>query len=162
LVASPQSSIATTPNRQATICIIYYLKGMYLLLLQLGETNSMQLIGYFNLNYSSCPNTCKFIAGCCYSLGSGAVSWSSQKQKKVADSFYAKYIALHNTSYKAIFLCQLLSSINLLSYSPTMLFCDNNTALHIIEDHIWLFCIKHIHVKYHYMCELIADRQLTI
>lgn len=148
---------------EAAIRVVRYLKGTRLLTLQLGGTTPVKLIGYSDSDYANCPISSKSIGGYCYSLGSGAVSWSSQKQKTVTDSScYAEYIALHDASHEAVFLRQLLSGVNLLPPSPTPLFCDNDAASQLTEDHIWHSRVKHIRVKYHYTRELVADGQLVV
>ena len=148
---------------EAAIRVVRYLKGTRLLTLQLGGTTPVKLIGYSDSDYANCPVSSKSIGGYCYSLGSGAVSWSSRKQKTVADSScYAEYIALHDASHEAVFLRQLLSGVNLLPPSPTPLFCDNDAASQLTEDHIWHSRVKHIRVKYHYTRELVADGQLIV
>jgi len=91
------------------------------------------------------------------------ISWSSRKQKTVADSScYAEYIALHNASHEAVFLRQLLSGVGLSPHLPTPLYCDNDAASQLTEDHIWHPHVKHIRLKYHYIRELVADRELVV
>ena len=84
------------------------------------------------------------------------ISWSSQKQKTVADlSCYPEYITLHDSSHKVIFLRQLLKGLQLLPNGPMQLPCDNDNdatscLTGLTEDHVWHCHTKHIWVKYHY------------
>ena len=97
------------------------------------------------------------------SLGSGMVSWSSRKQKTVADSScYAEYIALHDASHEVVFLRQLLDGLRSLPVGPTCLLCGNNAASRLAEDHVWHSHTKHIHVKYHYTCELVLTGECSV
>jgi hypothetical protein len=96
-------------------------------------------------------------------LGSGMISWSSRKQRTVADSScYAEYIALHEVSHEAIFLRQLLNGLHLLPPTTTPLYCNNNAASLLMEDHMWHSRVKHIHVKYHYIQDQVSDGKISI
>ena len=91
------------------------------------------------------------------------ISWSSRKQTTVADSScYAEYIALHNAAHKVIFLRQLLEGLRLLPSGATQLFCNNDAASRLSEDHVWHSHTKHIRVKYHYTRELVPAGNVAI
>jgi hypothetical protein len=147
----------------AAIRVLRYLKGSRLLSLVLGGTNPLRLLGYSDSDYANCADTSRSIGGYCYTLGSGMVSWSSRKQRTVADSScYAEYIALHEASHEAIFLRQLLHGLDLLSPSSTPLYCDNDAASLLTEDHMWHSRVKHIRVKYHYIRDQVSDGEISI
>ena len=153
----------TPEHWEAGIRVIRYLKGTHTLGLSLGGHNPINLIGYSDSDYANCPDTSHSIGGYCFTIGSGMVSWGSRKQHVIADSScYAEYIALHEVSHEATFLCQLLSGLDLLPPGPTTLFCDNDAASKLTEDHMWHSHVKHIRVKYHYICEQVANGDLTI
>ena len=108
-------------------------------------------------------DTSRSVGGYCFTLGSGMISWSSRKQKTVADSScYAEYITLHDASHKVVFLRQLLNRLHLLPTGPTHLLCDNDAASRLAEDHIWHSHTKHIRVKYHYVRELVLAGKCSI
>ena len=95
-------------------------------------------------NVSCCSHTPQYFLHCelpphfSIMLGSDMVSWSSRKQKMVADSAcYAEYIALHEASHEVIFLWQLLDGLHCLPSGATQLLCNNNAASCLLEDHIW-------------------------
>jgi hypothetical protein len=91
------------------------------------------------------------------------MSWSSKKQPTVADSScYAEYIALHDASHEAVFLRQLLDGLRFLPSGATTLFCDNDAASRLSEDHIWHSHTKHIRVKYHYTRELVLAGDISV
>ena len=147
----------------ATIRVVRYLKGTRTLCLVLGGTTSMRLLGYSDSDYANCPDTSRSISGYCFTLGSGMISWSSRKQKTVADSScYAEYIALHEAAHEAIFLRQLLSGLHILPSGTTPLHCDNDAASKLAEDHVWHSRTKHIRVKYHYIREQVLTGDLNV
>ena len=148
---------------EAGIRVLRYLKGTRLLNLVLGGTNTMRLVGYSDSDYANCPDTSRSIGGYCYNLGSGSISWSSRKQHTVADSScYAEYIALHEASHEMVFLRELLSGLQLLPSGATQLYCDNDAASRLSEDHVWHSRVKHIRVKYHYVREQVLSGEVKI
>ena len=82
---------------QAAVRIVWYLKGTRKMGLVLGGSSpSLSLIGYCDSDYANNPGAeeRRSAAGYCFSLGSSAVSWSSKKQKMIADSTCAaEYMA---------------------------------------------------------------------
>ena len=120
-------------------------------------------MGHSDSDYANCVVTSRSIGGYCFSLGSGAISWSSKKQTTVADSScYAEYIALHDAGHEVSFLRQLLTNLQFLPSSPTQLFCDNDAATQLSEDHVWHSHTKHIRVKYHYIRELVLNGEAKV
>jgi hypothetical protein len=121
------------------------------------------LVGYSDSDYANCPSSSKSIGGYCFTLGSGVISWASRKQKTVANSScYAEYIALHEASHEIVFLRELMPHLLHPITSPTTLYCDNNAASQLAEDHVWHAHVKHIRVKYHYIRELVANSELSV
>jgi hypothetical protein len=82
---------------QAAIRVVRYLKEMQDLALHLGgSTITPTLMGYSDSDYAnnSGADGRKSISGHCFTLGSGVISWSSKKQKTIADSTCAaEYMA---------------------------------------------------------------------
>jgi hypothetical protein len=145
----------------AAIKVLCYLKGTHTLALKLGGSDTHHLVGFTDSDYANCPDTSCSIGGYCFSLGSGMISWSSRKQRTVADSScYAEYIALHEASHEAIFLRELLNGVGLLPSDPTPIHCDNDAASILSEDHVWHPRVKHIRVKYHHVRELVSDGEI--
>jgi len=62
----------------AVLCILHYLKGTCTLRLILGGLMSNALAGFSDLDYANCPDTSCSVAGYCFNLGSGAISWRSK------------------------------------------------------------------------------------
>lgn len=147
----------------AAIRLLCYLKGTHSHVLVLGGKKPLNLSGYSNSDYANCLDTSRSVGGYCFTLGSGMVSWSSRKQKTIADSScYAEYIALHEAPHEIVFLHQLLEGLHFLPSGATQLLCDNNAASHLSEDHIWHSHTKHIRVKYHYIQELVSAGDVSI
>jgi hypothetical protein len=81
----------------------------------------------------------------------------------VADSScYTEYIALHEASYEAIFLRQLLDGLGFLPEEPTPLFCDNDAASRLAEDQTGHPSVKHIRVKFHSVRQLVEEEEFKV
>jgi hypothetical protein len=84
---------------EAAIHVVQYLKGTRTLGLTLGGSNNLELIGYSDSDYANCIKTSRSVAGYCFTLGLGMISWHSRKGQTVADSTcYAEYMALHEAA----------------------------------------------------------------
>jgi hypothetical protein len=153
----------TPEHWSAALRIVRYLKGTRTMGLTLGGTNTLRLIGYSDSDYANCPVTSHSISGNCFNLGSSAISWMSKKQRIVADSScYAEYIALHDSSHEVAFLHELLTGLRFAPPTATPLLCDNDAARHLAKDHVSHPNVKHIHVKFHHICELVEDGTVAL
>ena len=93
---------------QATVRIIRYLKGTQEFGLVLGGSSpSPSLIGYCDSDYANDPGVDgrRSVAGYCITLGSGVVSWSSKKQRTIADSTCAtEYMAVSEAGRELVWM----------------------------------------------------------
>ena len=148
---------------EAAIRVLRYLKSTRTYALTIGGQKPMSLSGYSDSDYANCIDTSRSIGGYCFTLGTGMISWSSRKQPTVADSScYAEYIALHGAAHEAVFLRQLLEGLKVLPAGASKVFCDNDAASRLAEDHVWHSHTKHIRVKYHYTRELVLNGDVTV
>jgi len=153
----------TTEHWKAAVRVLRYLKGTRNLTLHLGGTQALNLTGFSNSDYANCINTSRSIGGYCFSLGGSTVSWSSRKQRTVADSScYAEYIALSEASQEAIFLRMLLEGVKFPDKKPSHLYCDNDAAIKLAEDQVWHSKGKHIRVKYHYVRDQVLAKEIKV
>ena len=49
-----------------------------------------------------------------------------------------------------------------LSPTPTTLYCDNQAVLHLASKDNYHAHTKHIDIRYHFICQTIADKQITM
>lgn len=147
----------------AAIRVVRYLKGTRLFSLELGGTNQIRPMGFSDSDYANCPDTSRSVGGYCFTLGSGMISWTSHKQQHTADSScYAEYIAIHNASHEVLFLRQFLEGLNMPIPDATPLYCDNDAARQLTEDHRWHAKIKHFRVHYHSSRDLVNNNEMIV
>ena len=73
------------------------------------RSDGVRLIGFTDSYWAGSVADRKSTSGCCFSLGSGAVSWFSRKQKSVAlISVKTKCMAASQASCEALWLHKLL------------------------------------------------------
>ena len=147
----------------ATICIVRYLKGTWLLALTLGGDPDLELVGFSDSSYADCPDTTHSTMGYFFSVGGAVFSWSSCHQKTVTNSSCeAEYVALSEVSCEALWLCRSLRKVQFLKSHPTILLCDNNGAKSLSSDPTHHSCSKHIDVCHHFVCEHVEDGSLNV
>ena len=70
---------------------------------------SVQLAGFRDANWAGCVEDWKSTSGCCFSIGSGFVSWFSRKKNSVAlSSVEAEYMAASMAACEGMWLRKLL------------------------------------------------------
>ncbi len=141
-----------------THTVVRYLKGTRDLKLVLRGTNEIKLTGFTDLDWANCLDTRRSVGGYAFSLRSGIISWSCQKQKTVASSSCeAEYTAAYESCKEAIWLCALLKGIDLPPPDPTTILCNNNAAINLSEDPSLHQRVKHVDIKYHFLCEQVQS-----
>jgi len=109
------------------------------------------------------PDSSCSISAHCFSLGSGTISWAARKQQMIAQSTcHAEYIATAKSCCEAMWLCMLTAEIRLDQLYPTPLLTNNKAALALSKDSCFHACTKHIHIKYHYICECIENGEIHV
>jgi hypothetical protein len=89
--------------------ILRYLKGTIEYGLQYLQGDQAKLLGYTDSDWAGSAIDRKSTSGCCFSLGSGVISWYNRKQKSVAlSSAEAEYMAASQASCEAIWLRKIL------------------------------------------------------
>ena len=83
-------------------------------------------MGHSDSDWAGDIDTRRSTTGYCFSLGSGAISWSSKKQPTVAlSSTEAEYRAACSTATEAVWLRRLLQVLCAPQSSSTLNWCDN-------------------------------------
>jgi len=106
-------------------------------------------MGYMDSDWTNDPDQRRSISGYIFTLGGGAVSWSSKKQQTVAaSSCEAEYMAAGHCTKEALWLRSLLSGLEIASLGPTVLHCDNQGTISLTKDTSYHARSKHIDVTH--------------
>ena len=89
--------------------MLHYLAGTVDFGLDYRKSDGIRLVGFTNSDWVGSVGDRKSTFGCCFSLGSAAMSWFSRKQKSVAlSSAEAEYMAASQATCEALWLRKLL------------------------------------------------------
>ncbi|KNZ71737.1 Copia protein [Termitomyces sp. J132] len=72
-------------------------------------------------------------------------------------------MAAFESTQECIWLCTLLKGIgyNVIA-KPTPILCDNNAAIKLLEDPTLHSQVKHVDIKYHFLCECAQSNKISI
>jgi hypothetical protein len=98
----------------------------------------------------------KSTSGCCFNLGSAMISWQSRKQSSIAlSTTEVEYIAACSSSCEATWLRKLLKGLFDLEMEATVILCDNQSCIKMIENPVFHDKSKHIEIRYHYIRDIV-------
>ena len=107
-----------------------YLKGTVEHELKYDANPKTNLEGYVDSDWASSAIDRKSTSGCCFSMGSGVISWFSKKKSRVAlSTAKAEYVTACSSSREAVWLRKLLSDLFDLQLDATCIHCDNQSCL---------------------------------
>lgn len=145
------------PRRQhmdAVTRILRYLKGSPGRGIWMRNNGHHSISAYTDADWAGCPVDRKSTSGYCIFVGGNLVTWKSKKQNVVArSSAEAEYRAMATTTSEIIWLRVLLKNLGFGSSQPTILYCDNQAAMHIASNPVFHERTKHIEVDCHFVRE---------
>jgi hypothetical protein len=143
--------------------VMRYLKGTLDCGLNYDGDHDFTLSGYTNVDRAGSVSNRKITSGCCFSLGSYMILWQSRKQSSISlSTIEAKYIVVCSASCEAIWLRKLLTSLFDLDMEATTILCDNQSFIKMTENHVFHDRMKHIEIRYHYICDMVQRRALKL
>jgi hypothetical protein len=121
------------------------------------------LVGFTDSDWVGDPDDWKSTAGHVFNLNSGLVTWACKKQHAIAlSSTEAEYQVTVNASQEALWLRQILSEFGFQHQHPTILWCDNQSAIKLAKDPIQHQHSKHIELHMHFIRKLIHDQVIEV
>lgn len=138
--------------------IFRYLKGTADLGILYKKGANSSLIGFSDSDYAGDLDDRKSTSGFVFMMGSGAISWSSKKQQIVTlSTTEAEFVAAASSSCQAIWLQRLLEVLHNQQQGPTLIHCDNVSAIKLSKNPVMHGKSKHIDVRYHFLRDLCKD-----
>ena len=142
-----------------------YLQGTKDYMLMYRQTNSLEVISYFDLNFAGCVDSYKSSYGYIFKLVDGALSWRSAKQTLTATStMEAEFVSCFEASSHGVWLKSFISGLRIVDSisRPLKLYCDNSTAVLMAKNNKSGSRSKHIDIKYLAIRERVKEEKLVI
>ncbi|CAI7806588.1 unnamed protein product [Closterium sp. NIES-54] len=122
----------------------------------------MLLTCYTDASFNSVKADGTSIGGYVCLFGGGAVSWRRKKQNEVGlSSCETEYMALHHGAKEVVWLRRLLEKIGVCQKEPTLIFCDNESAMKLAKNACLHGLTKHIRPKWHWVSRLL-DKEVRL
>lgn len=122
------------------------------------HADSLMPLGYTDSDFQADRDEKKSTSGYVFTLGGGAVSWRSAKQRCIADStMEAEYVAASEASKEAVWFKNYLMDLDVVPGLPKsiIVYCDNSGAVANSKEPRTHKATKHIERKYHVIREIV-------
>jgi hypothetical protein len=134
--------------------------------LRFKKQGSIKLTCYVDASHIHYEEDSKGHFGYAFSLGEGDACFyaRSQKMKIItpAGSTETEYVALYEAATEVVFLRNLLEDIGFEQESPTIVYEDNKSTIHMVNGNGKFHKQKHINVKYHYSRDLVTRKIIQV
>ncbi|KAJ4765650.1 Retroelement pol polyprotein-like [Rhynchospora pubera] len=142
----------------AALRVMRYLKANPGQGILLRADSKLQLNGYCDSDWASCPTTQRSLTGYFVMLGGSPVPWKTKKQPTVScSSAEAEYRSMTNATCELLWLKSFLQSLGVVHDRPMNLYCDSQAALHIATNPVFHERTKHIELDCHFVRDWIKD-----
>ena len=128
--------------------VMRYLKGTLDCGLRYTADSEFRSCGYIDSDWARSVKDRKRTLGCCFSLGSSAISWLNRKQTSVSlSTTEAEYIVACSACSKAVWLRKLLARLFNTEMDATEIYCDNQSCIKLTENLMFHDKSKNIEIK---------------
>jgi len=144
--------------------VLRYLKGTINCGLMYNDEFDVQLAGFSDSDWTGNPDDRRSTTGYAFNLGYGVVSWSSKKQPTVSliSSTKFEYKAMSSATCEAIWLRRILEDVGAKPEEPTILYCDNQSAIKLTHNLVYHARFKHIEPQHHFVREKIESKEIDL
>lgn len=145
--------------------VLRYIKGTMDYKLIFSQNNEeKRVFGYCDSDWASDVNSRKSCSGYVYMFQGAAVSWCSKRQSTVAlSTMEAEYMSLATATQEAMWLRYLEFELHRdVGTSPTIIYCDNQSAIKFAGTESYCARSKHIDIRYHFLREKVAKKEIEV
>ncbi|QRW26323.1 Gag-Pol polyprotein/retrotransposon [Rhizoctonia solani] len=157
---------AANPGKEhwsALLQVLRYLQATKDLGIVYDSSKNSELIGFVDADYAGDPHTSRSTTGWTFILAGGAIAWSLRKQPTISlSSTEAKYVAAASAAREILWIRSFLSELGFLTNGPTALLTNNQSSIALAKNPSNHQNTKHIRVKYHFIRELIAFKEIEL
>ncbi|RVW22327.1 Retrovirus-related Pol polyprotein from transposon TNT 1-94 [Vitis vinifera] len=158
------SRFLSNPRRhhwEAVKWIMRYLRGTSKLKLTFGSGKPI-LVGYTDSDMAGDVDNRRSTSGYLMTFSGGAVSWQSRLQKCVAlSTTEAEYIAAAEACKELLWMKCFMQELGF-KQQRYVVYCDNQSAIHLSKNSTYHARSKHIDMRYHWMRDALNDNLFEI
>lgn len=119
-----------------------------------------ELIGFADADWAGDALDRKSTSGFMVKLFEATVSWTTRKQRTVAlSSTEAELVSLCELTCDLLWVIKILSDLDVTINFPVTLYEDNQSCIRATLSNNLNKRLKHMEVKYHFVCDLIKKKQ---
>ncbi len=155
----------TTIHMKVAINVIKYLKGTaghgLVFKANAGNGTAPKVVAYGDADWAGDKTTRKSTTGTVITLNGNIVYWSTKKQQSVSRSTTeAEYVALANTTADCLWVRNWLTEVLVTPISqaipPIIVYCDNQSTVHLVYKDDNHNSAKHIDIALHFIKDYAA------
>eukprot|EP00253_Pinus_taeda_P030510 PITA_30510 len=125
--------------------------------------DEVKLCGFTDADWAGSPTDKNSTSGGIFSIGSTTVSWYSRKQISVAlSSAEAEYMAASLAACEAIWMRKILVGLFGSHLDPTVVYCDNQSCIELLDNPVFHDRSKHIDIRYHHIRDCVQRRIMLL
>lgn len=143
--------------------IMKYVKGTSSFGLLYRSNGRQQIKCYSDADYAGDIDTRRSTTGFCFTIGSGVVSWNSERQKSVSlSTTESEYVAASNAVKELVWFKRMLNELSTDGSMESILYVDNQSAIRLIRNPEFHKRSKHIDVRYHFIREKFQEEEFQL
>lgn len=137
--------------------VLRYVKGTVNMGIHIRKASNLVLTAFYDSDWSGCRETRRSTTGLCTLLGPNLPSWSARRQDSVSgSSTEAEYRALTEAAKEIAWLSFLMRDLGVDQTNPTLLQCDNLSAVYLSTNPALHKRSKHFENDWHFIREQVA------
>lgn len=142
--------------------ILRYIKGTVRFGVQYTAGTS-KLVGFTDSDWVGSVDNRKSTSGFVYHFGSAPIAWSGKKQSTISLCFTeVEYHVVVLAIQEVLWLRQLLTEFDIPQDHTNIIWCDNQSAIHISINPVEHQRTKHIELHMHFIHQLIQDGVISL
>ena len=125
--------------------------------------NNLIIQAFTDEDWAESVDDRKSTSGATFYLGGCLVSWLRKKQTSISlSTAEAEYIAAASCCTQVLWMKKILQDLQVQFSEPIPIFCDNTSAISISKNPIMHSKTKHIPIKYHFVREQVAEKNIKL
>lgn len=127
------------------------------------KSSKFETVGYCDADYGPDTEGRKSVSGYVFTKKGAAIAWGSKRQQTTAlSTCEAEYMAMGVAVQEALWLRSLEGEIFNEKLQPTVLHCDNQSAIQLALNESYHPRTKHIDIRHHFIRDYILRNKISL